>query len=186
MCHSDLSVVNGDRVRPLPMALGHEAVGVVEETGPGVRRFAAGDHVAPGLRAELRLLPGLRGGQAGALRARGRGERFGRAAPRPLPPDGRLGRTGPPSAGGVRVLRTRRPGPGVAGADTEGRAVRRRVDVRLRGAHGRGRGDQHGVGAPRGVGRGVRPGRCGTVGRPGRPCGRGVPGRGGGPGPGEA
>ncbi|MBV7671961.1 alcohol dehydrogenase catalytic domain-containing protein [Streptomyces halstedii] len=46
LCHSDLSVVNGDRVRPLPMALGHEAVGVVEETGPGVRRFAAGDHVA--------------------------------------------------------------------------------------------------------------------------------------------
>ncbi|KPC68795.1 alcohol dehydrogenase catalytic domain-containing protein [Streptomyces albus] len=46
LCHSDLSVVNGDRVRPLPMALGHEAVGVVEETGPGVARVAAGDHVA--------------------------------------------------------------------------------------------------------------------------------------------
>ncbi|MFI8437748.1 zinc-binding dehydrogenase [Streptomyces sp. NPDC079020] len=46
LCHSDLSVVNGDRVRPLPMALGHEAVGVVQETGPGVRRFSAGDHVA--------------------------------------------------------------------------------------------------------------------------------------------
>ncbi|KIX78098.1 alcohol dehydrogenase, partial [Streptomyces sp. MBRL 601] len=46
LCHSDLSVVNGDRVRPLPMALGHEAVGVVEETGPGVHRVAPGDHVA--------------------------------------------------------------------------------------------------------------------------------------------
>lgn len=46
LCHSDLSVVNGDRVRPLPMALGHEAVGVVEETGPGVHRIAPGDHVA--------------------------------------------------------------------------------------------------------------------------------------------
>ncbi|MCB5909528.1 zinc-binding dehydrogenase [Streptomyces pinistramenti] len=46
LCHSDLSVVNGDRVRPLPMALGHEAVGVVEETGPGVGRVAPGDHVA--------------------------------------------------------------------------------------------------------------------------------------------
>ncbi|MER7408894.1 alcohol dehydrogenase [Streptomyces sp. NHF165] len=45
LCHSDLSVVNGDRVRPLPMALGHEAAGVVEETGPGVSRVAAGDHV---------------------------------------------------------------------------------------------------------------------------------------------
>lgn len=46
LCHSDLSVVNGDRVRPLPMALGHEAVGVVEETGPGVNRVSPGDHVA--------------------------------------------------------------------------------------------------------------------------------------------
>ncbi|MCX4965618.1 zinc-binding dehydrogenase [Streptomyces sp. NBC_00654] len=46
LCHSDLSVVNGDRVRPLPMALGHEAVGVVQEAGPGVRRFSPGDHVA--------------------------------------------------------------------------------------------------------------------------------------------
>ncbi|MFF9588364.1 zinc-binding dehydrogenase [Streptomyces sp. NPDC014646] len=46
LCHSDLSVVNGDRVRPLPMALGHEAVGVVEETGPGIGRVSPGDHVA--------------------------------------------------------------------------------------------------------------------------------------------
>ncbi|MET9662673.1 zinc-binding dehydrogenase [Streptomyces sp. NPDC006510] len=46
LCHSDLSVVNGDRVRPLPMALGHEAVGVVQGTGPGVGRVSPGDHVA--------------------------------------------------------------------------------------------------------------------------------------------
>ncbi|ATL25521.1 zinc-binding dehydrogenase [Streptomyces formicae] len=46
LCHSDLSVVNGDRVRPLPMALGHEAVGVVQDTGPGVSRVSPGDHVA--------------------------------------------------------------------------------------------------------------------------------------------
>ncbi|MEV5986910.1 zinc-binding dehydrogenase [Streptomyces sp. NPDC052051] len=46
LCHSDLSVVNGDRVRPLPMALGHEAVGIVRETGPGVSRVRPGDHVA--------------------------------------------------------------------------------------------------------------------------------------------
>jgi hypothetical protein len=25
LCHSDLSVINGDRPRPMPMALGHEA-----------------------------------------------------------------------------------------------------------------------------------------------------------------
>ncbi len=28
LCHSDLSVINGDRPRPVPMALGHEAAGV--------------------------------------------------------------------------------------------------------------------------------------------------------------
>ena len=30
MCHSDLSVINGDRPRPMPMALGHESAGIVE------------------------------------------------------------------------------------------------------------------------------------------------------------
>jgi alcohol dehydrogenase len=34
LCHSDLSVINGDRVRPVPVALGHEASGIVEELGP--------------------------------------------------------------------------------------------------------------------------------------------------------
>ena len=34
LCHSDLSVINGDRPRPMPMALGHEAAGIVEEVGP--------------------------------------------------------------------------------------------------------------------------------------------------------
>ena len=45
LCHSDLSVINGDRPRPLPMALGHEAAGIVEEVGPGVADLARGDHV---------------------------------------------------------------------------------------------------------------------------------------------
>ena len=27
LCHSDLSVINGDRPRPMPMAVGHGAVG---------------------------------------------------------------------------------------------------------------------------------------------------------------
>jgi alcohol dehydrogenase len=45
LCHSDLSVINGARPRPLPMVLGHEAAGVVAETGAGVTDFAAGDHV---------------------------------------------------------------------------------------------------------------------------------------------
>jgi alcohol dehydrogenase len=45
LCHSDLSVINGDRPRPLPMALGHEAAGVVEEVGEGVGDLVRGDHV---------------------------------------------------------------------------------------------------------------------------------------------
>lgn len=45
LCHSDLSVINGDRPRPLPMVLGHEAAGVVEEIGPGVDDLKKGDHV---------------------------------------------------------------------------------------------------------------------------------------------
>ena len=45
LCHSDLSVINGDRPRPLPMALGHEAAGVVEQLGDGVHDLEVGDHV---------------------------------------------------------------------------------------------------------------------------------------------
>jgi len=45
LCHSDLSVINGDRPRPTPMLLGHEAAGVVEETGASVTDLQKGDHV---------------------------------------------------------------------------------------------------------------------------------------------
>src|SRR3982750_4490659 len=45
LCHSDLSVINGDRPRPLPMTLGHEAAGVVEALGDGVGDLKRGDHV---------------------------------------------------------------------------------------------------------------------------------------------
>lgn len=45
LCHSDLSVVDGSRIRPLPMALGHEAVGRVEAVGEGVADVSVGDHV---------------------------------------------------------------------------------------------------------------------------------------------
>ena len=33
LCHSDLSVIDGSRPRPTPMALGHEAAGIVEAVG---------------------------------------------------------------------------------------------------------------------------------------------------------
>lgn len=45
LCHSDLSVINGDRPRPMPMALGHEAAGVVEALGDGISDLEPGDHV---------------------------------------------------------------------------------------------------------------------------------------------
>ena len=46
LCHSDLSVVNGDRPRPMPMAMGHEATGIVEALGsPDDKGFAVGDRV---------------------------------------------------------------------------------------------------------------------------------------------
>jgi alcohol dehydrogenase len=45
LCHSDLSVIDGNRPRPMPMVLGHEAAGVVEELGPGVDDLVVGDHV---------------------------------------------------------------------------------------------------------------------------------------------
>ena len=45
LCHSDLSVIEGNRPRPMPMALGHEAAGVVQELGTGVDDLKKGDHV---------------------------------------------------------------------------------------------------------------------------------------------
>ncbi|HEX6451532.1 MAG TPA: NDMA-dependent alcohol dehydrogenase [Trebonia sp.] len=45
LCHSDLHVITGDLPARLPMVLGHEGAGIVEEVGPGVTRVKAGDHV---------------------------------------------------------------------------------------------------------------------------------------------
>jgi alcohol dehydrogenase len=45
VCHSDLSVVDGNRMRPTPMLLGHEAAGIVERTGSGVADVSLGQRV---------------------------------------------------------------------------------------------------------------------------------------------
>ena len=45
VCHSDLSVVNGSRLRPVPMLLGHEAAGIVEAIGDAVPGTQVGDRV---------------------------------------------------------------------------------------------------------------------------------------------
>ncbi|MEV8040394.1 alcohol dehydrogenase catalytic domain-containing protein [Arthrobacter sp. NPDC080082] len=51
ICHSDLSVVDGNRVRPVPMLLGHEAAGRVVEVGAEVT------DLAPGQRVVMSFLP---------------------------------------------------------------------------------------------------------------------------------
>jgi len=45
LCRSDLSVVTGARVWPLPMVIGHEAAGTVAAVGSGVESVAPGDDV---------------------------------------------------------------------------------------------------------------------------------------------
>lgn len=45
VCHSDLSVVDGNRVRPTPMLLGHEAAGIVEHIGDDVADLTVGQRV---------------------------------------------------------------------------------------------------------------------------------------------
>lgn len=45
VCHSDLHRIHGDFPSPLPMVMGHEGAGVVEELGPGVIGLEVGDHV---------------------------------------------------------------------------------------------------------------------------------------------
>lgn len=45
LCHSDVHIAHGDLEARLPMVLGHEGAGIIEEVGPGVTRVKVGDHV---------------------------------------------------------------------------------------------------------------------------------------------
>ena len=47
VCHSDLHVMKGDLLMPMPIILGHEGSGVVEDVGAGVKSVQPGDHVIP-------------------------------------------------------------------------------------------------------------------------------------------
>ena len=45
LCHTDISVSHGGFPPPLPVVLGHEGVGVIEEVGIGVTDLKPGDKV---------------------------------------------------------------------------------------------------------------------------------------------
>ncbi|WP_163756754.1 alcohol dehydrogenase catalytic domain-containing protein [Mycobacterium botniense] len=55
VCHSDLSVVDGSRMRPVPILLGHEAAGIVEQIGPTENRGRL--NLTVGQRVVMTFLP---------------------------------------------------------------------------------------------------------------------------------
>lgn len=57
VCGSDRHFVTGDASIRVPVVLGHEGAGVVEEVGPGVRRLRVGDHVLQSAVAHCRQCP---------------------------------------------------------------------------------------------------------------------------------
>lgn len=45
LCHSDVHIAHGDLPARVPMVLGHEGAGIIEDVGPGVTRVKKGDKV---------------------------------------------------------------------------------------------------------------------------------------------
>jgi len=146
LCHSDLSVIEGVRPRPMPMVLGHEAAGVVEELGPRTTGYAVGDHVVfsfvpmcgdclpcaegrPGLCEN-----GAAANTAGTLL--GGGRRWCDA------PDGEMNHHLGVSAFAERTRGQR----ALGGEDRSGAAARNRGFVRVCGHDWRGGGVEHGAG----------------------------------------
>ena len=76
LCHSDLSVVNGDRPRPMPMALGHEAAATVVESGDA--GFANAELVVLHIQTPCGSCPACRRGESwlcsNGAAANGKGE----------------------------------------------------------------------------------------------------------------
>ena len=46
LCHTDLEVIEGQLVMPMPIVLGHEAAGTIEKIGGSVHGLAPGDPAA--------------------------------------------------------------------------------------------------------------------------------------------
>jgi Zn-dependent alcohol dehydrogenase len=95
VCHSDLSVVDGNRVRPVPMLLGHEAAGIVEAVGGRKDRV---DDVTVGQRVVLVFLP--RCGHCAACATEGL---------TPCEPGSAANTAGTLLGGGIRLRRARHP-----------------------------------------------------------------------------
>ena len=64
VCHSDLHVMTGDLPNPLPVVLGHEAAGIVEQVGPEVHHVKPGDHVVVCLTFHCGHCPECHGGHS--------------------------------------------------------------------------------------------------------------------------
>ena len=79
LCHSDLSLINGDRPRPVPIVLGHEGSGEIVEVGAGVHDVKVG---RPCLLHLQRLAAAAAGAasRAGPISASARSRRAPRAS----------------------------------------------------------------------------------------------------------
>lgn len=88
VCHSDLSVVDGNRSRPMPMLLGHEAAGIVEQVG------SEASDIAIGTRVVMTFLP--RCGRCDSCRTDGR---------LPCTPGSAANNAGTLIGGGIRLHR---------------------------------------------------------------------------------
>jgi S-(hydroxymethyl)glutathione dehydrogenase / alcohol dehydrogenase len=80
VCASDLHVVDGDLPEPLPLVLGHEASGVVVETGPGVEQLEAGDHVVLAMLPSCGVCRPCREGRRNSCRLAGQMSKTGTLA----------------------------------------------------------------------------------------------------------
>ena len=172
LCHSDLSLINGDRPRPVPIVLGHEGAGEIVEVGAGVHDVKKGDHVCFTFNV-----------CCGRCRRCLEGRPYicersvtPRAAGQLLSGHHRLHhrrQAGEPSVRRVVLRRIRRGRSRLGRGDRQDPAARRGGTVRLRRRDRRRRGDQHRADPARQHGGHRRPGRR----RPERPAGRGAGGR---------